>query len=476
MSSASGRRVLLGTPIPRRRGLRHSSHYPHLGLASMAAVLLEAGARVRIFDGVLTPSLGAWRDALESFRPDLVGLSAYTCEVKAAHELALITHRLLPGSRVVVGGPHPTALPVQTLEELPAFDFAVKGEGELAMERLCRWLDDSQGIRQIPGIAWRRGSAVEVNPPAEPVDLARLPMPAWELFDLRRYRSMAFLKGEQLDGTQSFRVETIRGCPHRCTFCSHVLGRQVRKRAPAQVLEEIRHLQRRFGARSITFAADTFTVNRAYALKLCEALSSLEPPIQWFCGTRADCLDPELMAAMRRAGCDSIALGVESGSQRVLDSVLKGATLEQIHSTVAELKRLGFVVTANFIVGLPADDRGTILQTIDLALALDLDYATFTLFTPFPGAPLTATVEATEGYGILARDWDLFDTQSPRYLIRHPALPGWQVELLHRWAYARFYLRPAHFSKLLRAVTPRSILDYALETLLGPRPGRARAG
>jgi len=467
-------RVLLATPIPRRIGLRHSSHYPHLGLASIAAVLQEAGAEVAIFDGTLTPSEKDWREQVAAFRPGLVGLSAYTCQVKAAHELSLVAKSVSPGVRTVVGGPHPTALPAETLREFPAFDYAVQGEGEAPLRQLMVAGNDPRAVAQIPGLSFRRGPDIQTIPPGAAIDLDTLPRPAWDLFDLRRYCSMAFLKGDLLDGTRSFRVESTRGCPHRCSFCSHVLGRKLRKRSVNRVIDDIRELQRRYGARSITFAADTFSVDRPYALALCEALARLDPPIQWFCGTRPDCLDPELMVAMRRAGCDSIGLGLESGSQEVLDTVQKGLRLEQSTTVVRQLKRLGFVVTANFILGLPPDTRATMAQTIDLALALDVDYATFTLFTPFPGAQLTQFVEQTEGYAVLTRDWDLFDTQSPRYLIAHPTLPGWQVELLHKWAYARFYLRPAHFWKLRRIVTAGSIWDYARQTIRSRLPGGDR--
>jgi radical SAM superfamily enzyme YgiQ (UPF0313 family) len=466
-------RVLLATPIPARTSLQHRSHYPHLGLASIAASLLERGATVEVFDGSLATGQGEWTDRVAAFRPHLVGLSAFTCQVKAAHELALLARRAMPGAEVVVGGPHPTACPDGTLDEFPGFDYAVAGEGEEAMCRLAEAAGRRGAQAAIPGLVFRDGGRVVVNPQGPPLDMDRLPLPAWHLFDLKRCRSTAFLSGAPRDGTQSFRVETTRGCPFGCTFCSRVLGRRVRHRSVPRVIDEIRSLQRLYGADSIAFAANTFTVDRAYTLELCRALADLEKGVQWFCSTRVDCLDPELMAAMRRAGCDSIEVGIECGSQEVLDAVRKGTRVDSAWEVVRELKRLGFTVMSNFILGLPADTPRTIVQTIELAVALDLDYATFTLFTPFPGAPLTRTLMETPGVSIVSRDWDDYDTQAPRYLVARPGLPGWTVDLLHKWAYARFYLRPAHVWKLGRIVTPGSVGGYAKQALRTYLAGRA---
>jgi len=247
-------------------------------------------------------------------------------------------------------------------------------------------------------------------------------------------------------------------------------------RSVALVLEEIRRLQRNYRLKTITFPAETFTIDREYILELCAGLSSFSTPVSWFCGSRVDLLDEELVIAMRAAGCTGVVLGIESGSQEVLDSVNKGARLDQARSVVEVLKRHHLVVTANFILGLPGDTLKSLLESIGLAIELDLDFATFTMFTPFPGAPLTRFVETTAGYGVITRDWDRYDTQSPRYIIRNPNLPGPLVELLHKWAYMRFYFRYGKIGKLFQIVTTESIVDYFLWTIRSYLPGMIPRG
>ena len=460
-------RVLLVVPVPVKAAhLRISWYPPRAGLASIAAYLLSQGVEVRVFDGKVTPSWAALREEMLRFRPGWVGLSAFTEEISDADRTAAFVRSVDPEVTTVVGGPHATHLPLETLEEFPGFDIAVIGEGEKTLHRIVEAGPDPDRLAAIPGIAHRTPAGVVLSPPCEgTLDLNELPMPAWHLFDLKRHNGLAFGYETRVPSDQEFGVELTRGCPLHCTFCSHFVRYDARKtKAVSKVVEEIGTLVDSYGAKRIAFYSDTFSVKRQYTLDLCAALrsSGLHERVSWACSTRVDWLDPELIREIARSGCRSVFLGVESGSPRILKSVRKEVDFEQVASTVDALRKAGLFVVSNFMIGFPDETREEALATIDLALRLNLDAASFGILVPFAGAAITRELEASIPSRVTSREWSRYDSHSGAGLIRRTHLSPVEVMLLVQWANARFWLRPGYLRSLFRYVDTGTLFGHGV--------------
>jgi len=290
-----------------------------------------------------------------------------------------------------------------------------------------------------------------------------LPFPAWQLFDLGKYRMSPYKKDKQSKGNSEFAVQLSRGCPFKCAFCSHAGGLKLRTKSVANVIKEIEYLISRHNANQITFFADTLTVDRNYIIELCKLLieNNLNEKISWCGYTRTDRLDTDLLMLMKRSGCNSLGIGIESGSQKILDAVNKNMVLEKASQVAADIKKVGIVSHASFIIGFPMDTKRTIKETITFACKLPVDYATFAMFVPYPGTALTSKYQEN----IKTFDWDLYDTQTG-YLLNNPNLSSKEIERFHRLAYFRFYFRWGYFFKIFKIVNLHTLFSFCVNKAL----------
>lgn len=275
--------------------------HPHLGLGYLCAVLAERGCEVDVVDMVAQDfSLSDLCSHLRERKPyDVVCVTATTTEIEAAHGVASCVKREYPESTVVVGGPHPTALPRETLQQFPFFDVACVGEGEDTLAELVQALKAKKSLEQVKGIAFRDCADVVLTGRREYVDLDLLPFPDWSRFPLESYTGF-----HGLDDSLELPVSSGRGCPHRCVFCQRALGSRVRLRCVKSVVDEVeRNIS--LGAKSIYFCDETFTLDRQRTLALLEEMNrrNIGDRISWHCETRADSVDEELLEKMREAGC-----------------------------------------------------------------------------------------------------------------------------------------------------------------------------
>jgi len=423
---------------------------PSLGLASLAASL-PAEHEVAILDGVLGPFSGPQlaRRLLDR-RPDLIGFQCLTADVRTVRALAGIVRRSLPDAAVVVGGPHPSALDDGGLSELgPEVDFAFRGEAEPGLPGLVAALAagdrSARRLSRIPGLVYRGpDNRVRANAPRR-ADLNRLPLPRWDLVQPERYPpspNAAFF-----ERWPCAPIVTSRGCPYDCAFCaaSTVAGRKVRYRPLDSVLDEIALLRSR-GVREIHLEDDNFTFDRDYALGFTEAVARRFPGLSWACpnGARLQSLDDELLALMRRGGCHSIGLGIESGSQRILERIGKGQSLEEVRQAVHRVHRAGIGAVGFFILGLPGETRDDVEATIRLALELPLRRANFMLFSPFPGTRLWTELGESRA-----------DPMAKSFAEVGHVPEGWtaaELKTAQRRAFLRFYLRPRAAASLIADV------------------------
>lgn len=282
----------------------------------------------------------------------------------------------------------------------------------------------------LPGLVLRDGAGWRPTGPARSVDLAALPLPDYSLVDLSRYRY-------ELLGERFALFEGSRGCPFPCSFCSRVLqGRPMRRKRPEQLVAEVERAVRRDGVRSAYFIDLEFNLGGATNRALCEFLAHERLPLRWCCQLRAREARDELLEAMAAAGCRLVHCGIESGDPTRLGQLDKVGDLEEMLAGVRRILAHGMEVLCFFILGFPGESEAEIERTVRVALDLDPSYASFHLFTPYPGTAFAVP----PGPG-------------PRFLPpTHPqALPFERLEALRRAAYLRFYLRPGYvLSRLAR--------------------------
>ncbi|MCD6575253.1 radical SAM protein, partial [Candidatus Aerophobetes bacterium] len=243
-----------------------------------------------------------------------------------------------------------------------------------------------------------------------------------------------------LEGKRFGNIMTSRGCPFSCIFCSssQLFGKIWRARTPENVIEEIKLLKDKYEVKEIEFLDDTFTLNKKRAEKICDLLIEKNLGISWSCSSRVDTINEALIEKLKKAGCHTIYVGIESGSQEILDIISKGITLTQAEKTIDLIKKVKLNSFATFIIGIPGETVKTIKKTINFAKKLSPSFVQFTICTPYPGTKLFEM--AKEKGWLLTKDWSKYTI-----LDQVMKLPGQVATNLNRWllrAYLSFYLRP----------------------------------
>ncbi len=422
---------------------------PALGLAYLAAVAEKAGYKVSILDCARGLPLTAIKDETKSFLPDVVGLTSTTPTFANAVKAATLVREIQPKASIVLGGPHATVMPEQSLRSGP-FDYVIIGEGEETFVELLEKLPENSGAaKEVKGIAFLdKGEYVKGEKRGKIKDLDTIPFPARHLLPPLSDYSPTPASYRALPLAH---IMTSRGCPSRCTFCDRgIFGTSYRARSAENVLNEVIEVKERYGAREIRFFDDTFTIDQKRLEKICEGMASLSPQLPWTCLTKVDKVSKESLAMMRAAGCWQILFGLESGDDKILSSLKKGTTVAQGRQAVNWAVEAGLRVRADFIVGTPLETPKSLQKTLDLALSLPIDFAHFNKFVPFPG---------TELYESLHSQGFEFDIDSPSSTLDHDALvyvpPGLDERRYRRFldgAYKAFYLRPSFLLRRLFAM------------------------
>jgi radical SAM superfamily enzyme YgiQ (UPF0313 family) len=443
------------------------THYivPPLGLGYLATALRSAGHTVNILhctkESLQPEDLPA---ILSLEKPDVVGFQAHSCELHVLRQITEIIQQSHPEILLVAGGPHPSAAPEHFMESIPAIDFAFRGEAERSLVQFLEayWQPD-QNLDEIPGLIWRGLDGIQSNEPMFVNDLDTLGMPAWDLLQPQTYPQAPH--GAFFDKFPIAPIMTTRGCPFKCTFCGAqtIAGRKIRRRSIPHIMGEIELLYSEFSVRELHIVDDAFIASKAFILEFCEAMSDLQerginPSLAFPNGIRLDNVDEEILTNLKRAGLYSTLVGIESGSQRILDAMKKGLTLELIEERVRLIKKAGLNVHAFFIVGFPGETEDDIQQTIDFAKKLPLDGALFSAFLPLPGTEITEQLLTT---GELPPDFDWNSLFYSRIAYTPEGISKEKLKSLQRQATLMFYLRP----KILISLPQRIKSWYHFKTL-----------
>jgi radical SAM superfamily enzyme YgiQ (UPF0313 family) len=459
--------LLLTPPYPVKERLGKlgilGGHLPSIGLLYLATALRSAG-EVEIIDAACTDS--SKEDILRHIlqhSPDIVGISAVTPAITRAQELAASIKQAFPHILVVLGGPHITTVPKETMERTPAVDIGVIGEGERTIQEIVSAFDGTvESLKGVPGTIVRLPSdkPLVINPPRELIeDIDELGLPAYDLVAAQDAIMPALFKTRRLPAIHAI---TSRGCTHTCTFCNtNLFNKRVRFHSPEYVISLIEHLVS-LGYREIAFEDDNFTAHKSRLTKVCNYIIDNRIDISWSVNARIDTVDEKMLSLMKKAGCWYISYGIESGSQETLDRINKKITLAEIRRKVTMTRRVGIAAKGFFIIGFPWETEQTIQETVDFALSLNLSDLNIFPLTPFPG---TAVYEQAKLQGVFDDDWSRMDLQQIVYV--PPGLSGPILQSQIRKLLLRHYLRPGTIANYIRrAIGARQVFLKVAKGLL----------
>ena len=415
--------------------------YPPLGLACLSANLRLHGHEPVIIDANgedLSPQQVIRR--LVRTGPDVVGLYCNSFNLRRVKFITAAVRDAMDVP-VVLGGPHITHRP----EALPFLhgDFAIRGDGEEALVELVDALEAGRSPAKVPGLVTRDGEGVVAGEPALIRDLDSLPLPARDLLPEGAYYI-------PVETGRMTTMATVRGCGYRCNFCALPNHRHYRQRSVENVLAEFRHLVGA-GYSYIDIHDPTFTADMRRVEAICRALIEERLPLRWGCETRADRVDRDLLRLMKRAGCDNVRFGIESGSERVRNSVIgKDLTTEAIRRAFRICSELELDTMAFFMLGHPTETLDEMKETLKMAVELDATFADFNLVIPLPGSKL---FESAVAKGVVKPDvWERVVDGAPVPIHLPSGVSFETLGRLRRKGYRRQYLSPRRLWRFLRGV------------------------
>lgn len=422
---------------------------PPVGILSIAAVLKKAGHDVTVFDGALDESItnAQWAARMAALRPAMVGFSATTSAFTDGYDVCKRLKEIAPKITTVFGGVHVSWGKGLIVRDFPAIDLVVAGEGENAMALLAA----GENPAAVGGV-WYRSGTQQCQGSAEhsQLEMDSLPFPAYDMLPgfPQRYL-MPLFSYPRHPGAN---IISSRGCVYQCSYCDRsVFGRSFRWNSPEYTFEQIKWLLQDFNVRHINFYDDLFTMNRARVEKLCGLLIAMRPRITFNCIVRVGHIDPELIKLLKRAGCFMVSVGIESGDQALLDNHKESLSIETIRRDIAFLHQSGLWVKGLFMMGLPGETEASIIRTREFACSLPLKDANLTAFTPFPGAPITETINEL---GSFDNVWEKLDCMNFVFVSKEIG----NVEILKR-NYAEFYRSFYNRSFMRKQVYPRMLIQ-----------------
>lgn len=400
-----GRLKLFGKLAPSLSGFA-----PPLDIGLIAAFIRKQGYSVRIVDAdaeFLAPQETANR--IVEYEPLLVGIFTHTIRMMHASETIRELKRNSPDIKILLGGRHPSALPEKTLRE-EKVDFVCQGEAFYPLFELLKLLKVKKkvGDCKIKGIWYKKNGKVMSNPPQPLIkDLDELPLIAWDLLPMDKYRTHNWQCFDDLNARQPYAIiYTSLGCPFGCSYCcvnTVYGGPGIRFRSPEKVVEEIDYLVKNYNVKNIRIVDDIFSLRPERVIRICDLIIQRNYNLNIWCYARVDTVNELMLNKMKQAGINWISYGIEAGHEKVREGVFKRLSLDKIKRAVEITRKAGIHIIANFIFGLPDDSRETMQQTLNMAKEFNFEYANFYVAMAWPGSKLYQ--EAVQSRVKLPESW-----------------------------------------------------------------------
>lgn len=367
---------------------------PHLGVAMLMSFLEKEGIESEVIDLQLGYTTDDVIAKAKEVGADIVGVTMFSFDFANTYDKIKYMRSKLPGMPFVLGGAHISTVKGEALEHTGA-DFGITRDGEIPLAQLCLGypLEDIKSLVYRKNIGTVEEEIVINSTRKLNWKLDELPYPAFDKFELPRYI-------HSIDKRIPF--ESSRGCPYSCTYCDvkMSMGQAFRPRSPEHIIEELRHWHNK-GYRYFEFVDDVFTMNLDRAKKVCQMIIDSGMEFRWNCanGIRADRIDEELLILMRKAGCEFVAYGLETGNPEMLKVIKKAITLETATAAFHLTKKVGMKFAVNFIIGHQEETYERAMDSIAYAKSIPADYVNFSNMIPYPGTEIFRWLEEKEKTG-----------------------------------------------------------------------------
>ena len=408
---------------------------PPTDLMYLASVAEKEGFEAKICD---YSQGGDLVEDLKEFKPDYLVVNVATPTLEHDLDALKIAKDILPNVVTIAKGAIFLTKSEDILKNHEALDIVIFGEAEDTLKEIL------QGVEKPLGIYYREDGQIKFSGVRPFIDnLDEIPFPARHLVDNTIYRRPDNNKVQAV-------VKVARGCPFHCFFClaTPVSGAKVRRRSVENIVEELKECVEKYNITNFVFWSDIFNLDKNWTMALCQAIIDSGLKITWSANTRADTADDEMAKMMYKSGCRLVSIGVESGSQYMLEKMGKKITLDDVRRTVKAFKDAKIRIYNYFVIGLPWESEETVEETIRFAIELDSDFISFYTATPLPGSRFYE----------YAKEHDLFDKETSfENAYFYPAvnthnLTRDRVFELHKSAIKRFYLRPLYILKMLTRI------------------------
>ncbi len=456
-------RIAFVIPPPSQTQFKFASYQQPINLAYLAASVRKAGAEPVIWDygaGGFTEE--GFLRKLAEFSPRIIGIHCKTFNIMQGDYLAGIVKKHSPEIMTIVGGPHSSALPKDTLDEFANFDIAVVGEGDITIAEICENIAAGRSLDGAKGLALRKKSGTVINPPRELApNLDILDYPARDLLEKELYNKFHCTRGLPYFDLSPTEIFTSRGCPGKCIFCAVNVsyGNCVRFRSVDNCLGEIEECIRRYKYDHIVIQDDAFTLKKQRVYEFLEGFRKLGLK-SWSCDTRVDTVDAELLKAMVASGCRKISFGVESGSERILKLIRKNITPEQVKKAVGWAKAAGVkIVECTFIVGSHPDETYEDVElSRKLIKELKPDILSVSAIVPYPGTEVYRLMKE-DGYLTDSR-WTDFQMIGTEFNWRTKNFSAHEIAKLQLHLINNYYFSPSYIINRLKKIDGINDLRY----------------
>jgi anaerobic magnesium-protoporphyrin IX monomethyl ester cyclase len=437
------------------------TYSPPLGILYIASYLRENSHEPYVLD--LEELKWDSNQLLEStltLNPDLIGISSMTINFMNAQKIASLMKANFQSVPIIIGGPHLTAVPIETMSNYPEFDYGIYGEGEITFLEVVEKIKIKESINEVKGLVWRdKEGKIVINEPRSLIEnLDDLPFPAWDLLDhFPEQYPLSILESKRLPSAS---IMTSRGCPFHCTFCDNkIFGTKVRHFSAEYTIKMINHLIDNYGIKDLMILDDNFLLNKDKLFDICDAIINNKLDLTWYCMGHANTMTKDKLMKIKEAGCWFIELGIESGNNEMLKKIRKNTTKKEIAHAVSLAKQVGLKTKGNFIFGFPGDTVETIEESTKFALEIKIDFFQQNFLTVWPGSDIFSKINDTsDNYEYYNSNWDTLAHQRITFIPK--GMSKNELIKASKSAFRRFYLRPEIVIGLLPLITSKRGIKF----------------
>lgn len=429
---------------------------PPLSLLTIGAVLRRNGIEVKIIDFEAGKDrVSSLLSSAKKFDPELiisnVAIETVYSDLRFLEALKGITDALIG-----LIGVFPTVEYKWILENYD-IDFVIRNEPEITALEISKISDFSKEIKGVKGIAFRSKNVIIKNtdrPFCSDIDY--LKVDSYDLIDVKDYNLPFSNRPVGL-------VSPQRGCPFNCIFCvaSIYYGKVPRYKSVNVVMDEIKDLVYENGVKDIGFWSEALTLNKKFTIELFKNIIKEGIDANFYLTTRVDMIDREMLYLMKKAGVVTIAFGIESACQRILDLSKKGTTVEQIERAIKNIKSYGINALGHVIFGLPGETMNSMKTTLKFVLKNKVDFTNFYIAVPYPGTEFFELAKA-KGW-IKTFDWSKYSLQNA--VISYPHLPGCVLERFRKHAFVKFYSNPKKILSVAKAINLKDAFVFLKDVI-----------